>query len=123
MTDEQLSQRVFGRKPRYIIGLGRGPKPSSSASGQRTRAQLEREAFEATQRAEAAEREAAEARRVTAQLAERVQMLESHQTDMVTRLREEMSSQLALFHQQLLERNVPSTSASMQVICPSTEMM
>lgn len=33
LSDEQLSIEVFGRKSGYISGLGRGPKPSITASG------------------------------------------------------------------------------------------
>ncbi|CAL5405203.1 unnamed protein product [Camellia sinensis] len=41
LSDEQLSIEVFGRKSGYISGLGCGPKPSTTASGRRTRAALE----------------------------------------------------------------------------------
>ncbi|KAL7197474.1 hypothetical protein ACSBR2_020088 [Camellia fascicularis] len=62
---------MFGRKSGYISGLGRGPKPSITASGQCTRAALEIENEETR-------RELEEQQRINEELNARVQHLESN---------------------------------------------
>ncbi|XP_058196884.1 uncharacterized protein LOC131312888 isoform X1 [Rhododendron vialii] len=84
LTDEELSCTVFGSKPGYIRGLGHGPKPSLTKSGQTSRAQLIRDAEEAREETTAAQKrceealvEAALARKNTEQLAETVANMQS----------------------------------------------
>ncbi|KAL7202208.1 hypothetical protein ACSBR1_033808 [Camellia fascicularis] len=74
LFDKQLSIEVFGQKVGYRRGLGRGRKPSTTLSGKRTRAQLERDNETATRVAE-------EQRRINEELVERIQILESDCTE------------------------------------------
>ncbi|CAL5349875.1 unnamed protein product [Camellia sinensis] len=74
LSDEQLSIEVFGRKSGYISGLGRGPKPSITASGRRTCAALEIENEETR-------RELEEQRRINEELNARVHNLESNSVE------------------------------------------
>ncbi|KAG5512737.1 hypothetical protein RHGRI_038846 [Rhododendron griersonianum] len=60
LTDEELSCTVFGPKPGYIRGLGHGPKPSLTKSGQTSRAQLIRDAEEAREETTAAQKKCEE---------------------------------------------------------------
>ncbi|CAL5337475.1 unnamed protein product [Camellia sinensis] len=79
LSDEQLSIEVFGRKSGYISGLGRGPKPSTIASGRRTRAALEIENEETR-------RELEEQRRINEELNARVHNLESNSVEVNAKL-------------------------------------
>ncbi|CAL5389675.1 unnamed protein product [Camellia sinensis] len=74
LSDEQLSIEVFGRKSGYISGLGRGPKPSITASGRRTHAALEIENEETRRKLE-------EQRRINEELNARVHNLESNSVE------------------------------------------
>ncbi|KAI8003281.1 putative E3 ubiquitin-protein ligase LIN [Camellia lanceoleosa] len=74
LFDEQLSIEVFGRKSGYISGLGRGPKPSTTASGRRTRAALEIENEET-------KRELEEQRRINEELNAKVHNWESNSVE------------------------------------------
>ncbi|CAL5405860.1 unnamed protein product [Camellia sinensis] len=74
LSDEQLSIEVFGRMSGYISDLGRGPKPSTTASGRRTRAALEIENEETI-------RELEEQRRINEELNARVHNLESNSVE------------------------------------------
>ncbi|KAG5566038.1 hypothetical protein RHGRI_001836 [Rhododendron griersonianum] len=77
-SDEELSCTVFGRKLGYLRGLRYGPKPSSSISGQISRAQLIRDAEKAREEvAHEALMEAAQARKNTEQLAENMATMQS----------------------------------------------
>ncbi|KAH7851057.1 hypothetical protein Vadar_006794 [Vaccinium darrowii] len=103
LSDEELSRTVLGHKSGYLRGLGDGPKPSSTKSGQISRAQLIRDAEEARQEAAALKRSceeaqmiAAEARKNSEQLAETVA---------------NMQSTLNFLLQQQNGRNVPSNDA------------
>ncbi|XP_028091913.1 uncharacterized protein LOC114292202 [Camellia sinensis] len=79
LSDEQLSIEVFGRKSGYISGLGRGPKPSTTTSGRRTRAALEIENEETR-------RELEEQRRINEELNARVHNLESNSVEVNAKL-------------------------------------
>ncbi|KAI8552095.1 hypothetical protein RHMOL_Rhmol06G0238300 [Rhododendron molle] len=83
-SDEELSCTVFGRKSGYLCGLGYDPKPSSSISGQISRAQLIRDVEEAREEAAEAKRsceealmEATHACKNTEQLAENMPTMQS----------------------------------------------
>ncbi|XP_028100178.1 uncharacterized protein LOC114299601 [Camellia sinensis] len=79
LSDEQLSIEVFGRKSGYISGLGHGPKPSTTASGRRTRVALEIENEETR-------RELEEQRRINEELNARVHNLESNSVEVNAKL-------------------------------------
>ncbi|CAL5440405.1 unnamed protein product [Camellia sinensis] len=79
LSDEQLSIEVFGRKYGYISGLGHGPKPSTTASGRRTRVALEIENEETR-------RELEEQRRINEELNARVHNLESNSVEVNAKL-------------------------------------
>ncbi|CAL5405388.1 unnamed protein product [Camellia sinensis] len=74
LSNEQLSIEVFGRMSGYISDLGRGPKPSTTASGRRTRAALEIENEETI-------RELEEQWRINEELNARVHNLESNSVE------------------------------------------
>ncbi|CAL5441341.1 unnamed protein product [Camellia sinensis] len=74
LSDEQLSIEVFGCKSGYISGLGRGLKPSITASGRRTCAALEIENEETRKELE-------EQRRINEELNARVHNLESNSVE------------------------------------------
>ena len=114
MTDEELSRLVLKPKSGYIRGLGHGPKPSSSISGQTSRAQLVRDVEEARQNAteaqksyEEARMDAAEARKKTEELQEKFQLLETQQAEGLAN----MQSQLA-WMQQHFGVTMPTFNAS-----------
>ncbi|KAH7833250.1 hypothetical protein Vadar_004516 [Vaccinium darrowii] len=103
LTDEELSCAVLGPKPGYIRGLGHGPKPSLTKSGQASRAQLIRDAEEAREAAAAAERKCDEA------LAEAAQTRKN--TEQLSETMANMQSQINLLLQ-LNGRSMPSNDAN-----------
>ncbi|KAH7846853.1 hypothetical protein Vadar_018849 [Vaccinium darrowii] len=103
LTDEELSCAVLGPKPGYIRGLGHGPKPSLTKSGQPSRAQLIRDAEEAREAAAAAERKCDEALAEAAQTRKNTEQLSENMAN--------MQSQINLLLQ-LNGRNMPSNDAN-----------
>ncbi|XP_058183496.1 uncharacterized protein LOC131301311 [Rhododendron vialii] len=84
LTDEELSCTVFGPFSGYVRGLGHGPKPSLTKSGQASRAQLIRDVEEAKEEATAVHKkceealvEATQARTNAEQLAETMANMQS----------------------------------------------
>ncbi|KAG5563004.1 hypothetical protein RHGRI_005672 [Rhododendron griersonianum] len=103
LTDEELSCTIFGPKPGYIRGLGHGPKPSLTKSGQTSRAQLIRDAEEAREETTAAQKKCEEA------LVEATQARKN--IDPLVETIANMQSQLNFLLQQN-GRNMPSNDAS-----------
>ncbi|KAH7862118.1 hypothetical protein Vadar_000175 [Vaccinium darrowii] len=106
LSDEELSRTVLEHKSGYLRGLGDGPKPSSTKSGQISRAQLIRDAEEARQEATSLKRSCEEAQMIAAEARKNGEQLAKTVAN--------MQSTLNFLLQQQNGRNVPSNDAKLR---------